>query len=601
MNTPDTRLDQIWRQAWCPPDRSAPWVWAQDNIASISYSPLPGRFRVENSPQIREVLDAIVDPKIRQVCVMAAVQSSKTLAGEIGLCYVIANAPGPALWLNETDEDAKDQSESRLQKLFDECEPVRALFPSNPHKKRNTTIHFANGMTLWIVGAHNKSNLQRRSIRWIFADECWHFPPGHMAEAEARVTAFGWLGKCVWMSQGGEEDDDFHRKFETTDQREWTFACPECQHRQPFLWDNVEWAKDCKDESEQYDFARVRASTVLRCAACSHEIPDSDENRRRLNATGRFVPQNPRAARENVGFHWNAIATMSWGQLAELYLRAKQTARKGDVSLLQQFYQKRLGLPWREYVEDFKLEITRSGYRMGDVWEEEAGLDKQGTLLAQPFPEGAYVIPLRFLTVDVQMDHFYAVVRSWNADGSSRLMWCDKLGTWDDVADLQRRFDVHQSLVFVDANYASYQVYTKCAEHGWTALIGDQRATFSHRGKNGRRLQRFYGPRQKIVIGRSRHCYLHRFSTLSCKDALARLRRNHQAPRWEVPADVPDFYLCQIESQHRVFKKGKWLWQQIGNRDDHIADCETMQICAALMLKLIGAESPEEEPAPPET
>ena len=36
-----------------------------------------------------------------------------------------------------------------------------------------------------------------------------------MAEAEARTTAFGWLGKCVFMSQGGEEADDTHRKFET--------------------------------------------------------------------------------------------------------------------------------------------------------------------------------------------------------------------------------------------------------------------------------------------------------------------------------------------------------------------------------------------------
>ena len=49
-----------------------------------------------------------------------------------------------------------------------------------------------------------------------------------MAEAEARTTAFGWLGKCVFMSQGGEENDDTHRKFETTDMREWHYKCPKC-------------------------------------------------------------------------------------------------------------------------------------------------------------------------------------------------------------------------------------------------------------------------------------------------------------------------------------------------------------------------------------
>lgn len=489
-------LESIWSEAWRPPDRQPVWAWAEQHVAALPYSPLPGRFRIENSPQIREVLEAIVTPAIRQVCVIAAVQASKTLAGEIALCYVIANAPGPTLWLNETDEDAKDQSESRLQKLFDVCDPVRSLFPDNRHQKRNRTIHFANGMTLWMAGAHNKTNLQRRSIRWIFADECWAFPPGHMAEAEARVTAFGWLGKCVWMSQGGEEDDDIHRKFETTDMREWMFACPACSHVQPFLWENVEWSKDSKDENEQYDFARIHETTDVRCAACNHYFEDSDESRRRLNASARFVAQNLRAAKENVGFHWNALATMSWGKLAELYLRAKQAARKGDTSLIQQFYQKRLALPWREYLEDFKLEITRSGYRMGELWCEEAGIDRGGKILPPPFEESSPPIPLRVMTVDCQIDHLFALVRSWTVEGSSRLVWCERILTFEDAEALQQRFAIHSNLV-----------------------------------------------------------------------------------------------LKQMESEHRVKDKGKWIWLQIGSRPNHYFDAECMQTAAATMLKLIGREA----------
>ena len=120
-----------------------------------------------------------------------------------GLCHIIANLPGPTLWLDQTDDDAKDQAESRLHKLFEDCAAGDARsFPGDRHKKRNTTIHFRNGMTLWVLGAHNKTNLQRRSIRWLIGDETWRWPVGHMAEAEARVTAFGWLGKCVFMTPG---------------------------------------------------------------------------------------------------------------------------------------------------------------------------------------------------------------------------------------------------------------------------------------------------------------------------------------------------------------------------------------------------------------
>ena len=588
------KLISLWREAWRPPDRQPAWAWAEEHIRSIPYSPMPGRFRIENSPQIREVLDAIIDPKVRLVSIIAAVQSSKTTAPEVGLCYMIANLPGPALWLDQTDEDAKDQSESRLQKLFEECEPVKALFHADRHKRRNQTIHFANGMTLWILGAHNKTNLQRRSIRWMIGDETWRWPPGHMAEAEARVTAFGWLGKCIFMSQGGEEDDDTHRKFETTDMREWTCACPECGHRQPYLWENVEWSKDCKDESEQYDFVRVHATTAMRCASCNHYFEDTDENRRRLNASGQFVPQNPRAAKENVGFHWNALATMSWGKLAELSLRAKQAARKGDTSLIQQFYQKRLGLPWREYLEDFKLEITTSGYKMGEPWCDEAGIDRFGKIMPPPFDEGTRTIPLRVLTVDCQLDHLYAVVRSWSAEGSSRLLWCERILTFEDVDTLQKRFSIHSNLVFVDAGNATYEVYKQCSERGWVALMGDRRTTFPHKTKSGKPVQRFYSPRRKVVLGSSRFCHVHYWSNLNIKDSLARLRRNQDPANgvtWEVPDDVPEDYLKQMESEHRVKEKGTWAWLQIGNRPNHYFDCEALQTAAATMLKLIGREA----------
>lgn len=590
-----SKLSSIWLNAWRSPDRRPPWQWCEEHIPSIPYSPMPGRFRSDNSPWLRSVMEAIVDPQVRLVSIIASIQSSKTTAPELTLCYIIANLPGPTLWLDQTDEDAKDQSESRLQKLFDECEPVRALFPADRHKKRNTTIHFANGMTLWVLGAHNKTNLQRRSIRWLIGDETWRWPTGHMAEAEARVTAFGWLGKCIFMSQGGEEDDDTHRKFETTDMREWTFACPACDTRHPFLWENIEWATDCKDAQEQYDFEKVRASTVLRCCQCQHEIPDSDENRRKLNATGKFVAQNRNASRENVGFHWNSMASMSWGKLAELYLRAKLAARKGDTTLLQQFYQKRLALPWREFVEDFKVEIATSAYRMGEDWESEAALGKRGKVIAAPFPEGATVVPLRFICVDVQMDHFYLVVRSWSAEGASRLLWCERVVTWEDIEALQQRFAIHDSLVFVDAGYNSYEVYRQCARHGWTALMGAAYSTFAHKTPQGT-VQRFYSPVRKIAVSRGLVCRMHYWSNLQIKDVLARLRREHAddgSPMWQVPDDVPEDYIQQMESEQRIKKNNKWIWQQIGSRPNHYFDCEAMNVVAAVMLKIIGREAIE--------
>ncbi len=590
-----SELESIWRRAWRPPDRRSPWAWAEEHIEGISYSPVPGRFRSEHSPWIREPLETLVDPRVRILSIIAPIQSGKTSIGEIGLSYIIANMPGPTLWLDQTDEDAKDQAESRLHKLFEDCPPVRSLFPGDRHKKRTTTIHFANGMTLWVLGAHNKTNLQRRSIRWLIGDETWRWPVGHMAEAEARVTAFGWLGKCLFLSQGGEEGDDTHRKFETTDMREWTFACPHCGTRQPFRWENVEWSKDARMESGGWNYGRVRETASLHCEHCQTYFPDTDRVRRELNATGRYIAQNPTASNENAGFHWNALCAMSWGRLAELYLRAKELARQGDTTQIQQFYQKRLALPWKEWVEDFRIEVSSGAYRLGEPWEREGALDPHGKVLEPPFADGLPRVPLRFLTVDVQRDHFFLAVRSWAPDCSSRLLWCERVLSWNDIDSVQDRFNVHHNLVFIDAGYNPYEVYRECAARGWTALIGDKRATFTHKLANGQSVQRFYSPVRKVFIGRGVICRTHFWSNLNIKDTLARLRRNadpKSGATWEVPEDVPELYLEHLESERRVNQNGKWLWEQIGSRPNHWLDCESMQVAAAYMVKLIGADLP---------
>lgn len=584
-------LSSILRDAWTPADRREPWRWCEDHIKSIPYSPLPGPFRSENSPWIREVMEAIVDPKIRLVSIIAAVQSSKTTSPELTLCYIIANLPGPCLWLDQTDEDAKDESESRLQKLFESCEPVKKLFPKNKNKQRNCTIHFSNGMTLWLLGAYNKTNLQRRSIRWLFGDETWRWPVGHMAEAEARTTAFGWLGKCVFMSQGGEENDDTHRKFETTDMREWHYKCPKCGKYIPYKWENIEWDDDCKDENGEYDFSKINHSTALKCPECGEYFEDSDRMRRILNKDGKFIALNPNASKENVGFHWNALASMSWGKLAELYLRAKIAARKGDSSLLQQFYQKRLALAWREFAEDYRLEIASGSYNSGDAWDEEAGFNKLGEIIAPPFAENEVIAPLRIMSVDVQMNCFYLIVRAWSINGSSRLLWHEKVLTWEDIEEIQKRFKILDNLVFVDAGYNSFEVYKYCGERNWIALMGDNRANFFHRLPNGKTVLRFYSPVKHIFISRYVKCRMHFWSNLNVKDTLARIRRNQNpadGATWEVPTDISEDYLKQMESEHRIKKGNSWIWEQIGNRPNHYLDCEAMNCAGALMLKIVG-------------
>jgi hypothetical protein len=199
------------------------------------------------------------------------------------------------------------------------------------------------------------------------------------------------------------------------------------------------------------------------------------------------------------------------------------------------------------------------------------------------------------------MDHFFVVARGWSADGSSRLLWHERVPTWDEVVSIQERFSIHAGLVFVDAGHATYEVYRECARRGWIALMGDKRPTYVHRLKDGRSVHRFYSPRRKVVLGRGQSCSVFYWSNLNIKDMLARLRRNQdpeQGPTWEIAEDASDDYLSQMDSEQRLRKGGKWLWERVGKRPNHYWDCESMQVAAAVMLKLVGRESVTKEDDP---
>jgi phage terminase large subunit GpA-like protein len=593
------KLLKIWRESWEPPARESAPDWCQKHINEIPYSPIPGGFKIENGLHMRQPMEAVADPRYSEVCLLAGIQSSKTLIMEASVCNIVKNNPGPARWFRETDQKAEMHAKKRLYPLFGACDPVRELLPKDRTNQRKDAVFFTNGMTLDFKGAHNIDNLQSDTLRYVFGDEVWNWPQGHMEEAKGRVTAFGWLGKCIWASQGGYADDDWDRKFKTSSQHELTFECPYCGHRQPFLLSQVDWGDKCKDANGNYNFDLVHNHTVYNCAACEKPIADTPVNRRRIGLTFDFVQMNPNASKRIIGFHWNSIATMPWGEFAELYIRAKLIAKKGDLAPLEQFYQKRLAQPWDDEAEDFGFDVPTQPYEVGVGWNKEGWLTSKQRVVERD--DKLARVPLRFLCVDVQSDHMWITVSSWATNGQSRLLWFEKSITWEDIEAVQERFSVHPPLVFCDSGYNAYVVYEQCGKRGWTALKGDQRESFIFRKKlkDGRyeKTYRYYAPK-KIVSAGAHKCAMYHYAANSVRDVLQRLRtlKNGDEQMWQLPEGLTETedgkgYLRQLDSERRMKEGKKWVWKRIGKRHNHYFDCAVMSVVAALMLKVIGEES----------
>lgn len=512
-----------------PPEHLSVTDWAARYADLTPVSHVAGMFRRENSPQAAAVADAIAAAEVRVVSVVACVQSGKSLAPALALSYLIATDPGPALWLDVTDEKAKLASETRLRPLFENCAPVKALFNADKNKMKHASMTFANGMRLFVNGANNRRNLQSRSIRYLFGDETWQWERGRMAEAKARTTAFP-NSKIVFFSQAGVDDDDTEREFLTTSQSEWCFRCPRCGVEQPFLWDNLRWSPDARlPELTPPAFAAadaparrnglgwnpemVRSTTRLVCPHCGNALEFSPGTLRALNASARFVPQNPNAPRTHLGFHWNALSTMDWRDLAIQFLNAKAIARRGDISALRTFFQQRLALAWKEDATAEALvekTVFLGGFRLGDAWTDEAAFDAvrarvvpAGTPDAEKFP------PLRFLTVDVQLDYFYFVVRSWSATGDSRLRACGIVQTFDEIAALAARERVFPVFVFIDCGFRTPQVMRFCAEHNFTALRGSALNEWIFKNRS----RAYFSPRENIACGNGKVARRHFFQT----------------------------------------------------------------------------------------
>lgn len=531
--------------------------WVKKHVKNIPYSPRP--FSIDNPPMFAEILNEIINPINKHILILACVQSGKTLAPELALAYLIKNKPAPTLWLNQTDAEAKDQNEGRLKPLFDTIEPLKNLYNIDKNKMRKDTMIFNNSMTLWTLGQNNLRNLQRRSICYVFGDETWQWERGRMAEVEARTTAFT-NGKCIFMSQAGKAEDDTDIAWTASDQREWTWTCPNCGN---------EWQPAIEHFNEQ--------NATMTCPHCKTVFEDNEFNRFNLNKTAKFVKKNKNAVLGKVGFHWNSFSTMPWKDIASIYQSAKLSSERGDDLPLEQFYQKRLATVWNASYHSTPRAQPQNqnaiGFKTNQDWSDEGVIEIRGNRT-----------PLRFLTVDVQKDYFYFVVRSWTRDGRSRLRDCGIAQSFEDLLNVASRHSVFNTFSGIDSGFNTDDVFKHCAIHGWTALRGDSRNEWAFRYGN-KTVYKIFSPKEITQVAPRQYAARHFYSNTRCKDILANLIEKQD--RWQLPDNIPQNYTKMLSSEK---KNEKGVWEQIGHRPNHYWDCEVMQVAIASMVGLFGGQ-----------
>ena len=211
-----------------------------------------GRWHTSRAEYQRGIMDAISNPAIRDVVVMAGAQVGKTemLLNCIG--FHIAHDPSPILVVQPTLEMAQSFSKDRLAPMLRDTPALRGKV-KDPRSRdaNNTTTHkvFPGGH-ISLVGSNSASGLASRPIRIVLCDEVDRYPASAGSEGDpiqlARKRSATFFNRKIAMvsTPTNKGASRVESAFEESDKRRFFVPCEDCGHEQTLRWANVRWDKD---------------------------------------------------------------------------------------------------------------------------------------------------------------------------------------------------------------------------------------------------------------------------------------------------------------------------------------------------------------------
>lgn len=581
------------------------WKWAIENITlPIGYNP-PGKFSVDQSQWFIPVLDSLLNPKVRQVNLMANTRGGKSLIAEIFVLYLIVNSPGHILWINSSEKSVEKFANMRMKQLVKLCPAVKALIDeTDRYSMTNGEYKFRNGMKIHFV-SDTKGNLQSLGYKYIIFDEVWLSDPGMIREAVARLGDFPDTYKLLLISQGGgEKCRDWANEFERGIKFEKGWTCKRCHTKQPLKWSfkteggdyaGINWPQEAKKDNV-WNYEEAGKYCYLRCCKCLHQFPDLPDFRNYLNST-EFIVEN--ADLQNVdptvhSYRVNALIDpkVKWSELVKEWLYADDVHEStGDDLSKRKFREKRLALCRFNQVQQSLIDITLEDYDSNAEWADER---------------------VRFMTVDIQekSPQFWWLVRAWAKDGRSRLIAYGTADTWNELDSIREQHKVKHHRTFIDCGNKpkEHLLYASCAQNGRWGMIGGKKVWLCYiackgSGKNewphdkdGIKVDYPYSreelkyvslndPKYKGVRG----CPFYSWSNLSIKTTLAHLRDSKGAS-WTAN-QVCETYRKQMTSEELIRdpKTGHAIWETITpNTRNEYWDLEALQVLAATLNGLLN-------------
>jgi hypothetical protein len=576
----------------------------------------------------------------------ASVQSYKSTAAELFNARQIALNAGRAIWYFPTDQACKDFAQEKWKKLIDACPAIQRVLYDSPHK--NTTLaldlpfgHFR------MCSANVEMNRNSKSGRDITCDEAWEYKPGWLADIRKRYTSFeeNQSYRLIIPTSGENVGSEVNEIWNESDQRTWHNRCLDC-HRDfvpeyrfrhelekpgGLRFDRTEKVFHTDGTINTVAFA---ATVRLQCPHCLAQFAHTPALQRRLNSPAhgaRHLPLNPTPKPRVHAWNWNAFVNVGWIALAEEQLKAELAQDRGDLTQIELVARKRAAIAYSEaaFIQiKTGTDDERGAYKLGERHRPRITIVEPADVTRIPTVD-AFPPAFTTLTIDVQQNHYWYLVRDWWPDLVSQLVTYGKALSSGYLREVQQQYKIKDhggNIVFdeqanqfvmpdgcgvyLDGNYNPAQVRRLAASYNWCVFRGDDCKEFRH--KDGfyriydevRVIDAFEGTLQQGA----RYVPEIRFANTPARNRFAVIRSigGQQKRVWTFAADADEIYKNHLNAWARLEKKSPksnetiYEWKQTAARDD-LFWCEKASVVVASMAGLIGVsdgakaeEQPEE-------
>lgn len=410
--------------------------WAdQYRVVPAGTSPEPDRWRTSRVPYLREIMDAVSDPAVERVVVMAGSQLGKSefLLNVIG--YYADADPSPILLVQPTEDASRSFAKERVEKMFRATPVLRGKLADSLRDKENTILLklFPGGM-LACAWATSSVALASRPIRVVLLDEVDRYPSsvgndGNPVEQAIQRTANFRNRKIIAVSTPTVDGlSEIVRMHDETDQRRLWLPCPRCGAFQVLEWSGLIF-RDAAKRPTLDDIYYL-------CQHCKGRIEERE--RPEMLAACRWEPTHP--GRPRRGYHLSALYSpwVRWRELAEQWIKVhEERDRRGQ----QEFLNLRLGEPWVEGGDEIHpdaLDGNREPYEAevpDGVLLLVAGVDVQSNrfeveIVGWGVGKESWGIAYQVVSGDTSIPETWGrldalLARSWaREDGSALGLWC---------------------------------------------------------------------------------------------------------------------------------------------------------------------------------